>query len=373
MQPHRAAPFPEDLARAADLLAEAEAPVIFAQRGAGSERAFGALAEMAEDWGIPVCQYWAMRLAVPTDHPMDAGPDPAPLLEKADVVLVIDALAPWSPDVAEPREDATVIQIGPDPLHGRFAARNFRSDIGLTGEVGSTLLALKAAMEARASGWRARNARRSAAVAAANEEARARRFAQARKDRDAPTLTKAWVSHALGEAVAGRGAAIFNELGCKLPAMRLDAHDAWFDAPHSGGLGWGFPAAMGYKLARPQTPVIAALGDGSYIFANPVACHQIAEARGLSIVLIVLNNAEWGAVRASVLGLYPDGHAARANAVPMTGLDPSPDFAAVARASRGWARRVQSADQFETALAEALAHTEANKGLALIEVSIARD
>lgn len=114
------------------------------------------------------------------------------------------------------------------------------------------------------------------------------------------------------------------------------------------------------------------MGDGSYIFANPVACHQVAEARGLSVVVIVLNNAEWGAVRASVEGLYPDGYAAQVNEVPLTALNPSPDFVRVAQASRAWARRVSTADAFEAALAEALAHTAANRGLALIEVTIGR-
>ena len=75
------------------------------------------------------------------------------------------------------------------------------------------------------------------------------------------------------------------------------------------------------------------MGDGSYIFANPTACHQIAEAMGLAPLIIVLNNAEWGAVRNSVTGLYPDGFAAKANEMPLTALKPSPDFTHTAQAS----------------------------------------
>ena len=45
---------------------------------------------------------------------------------------------------------------------------------------------------------------------------------------------------------------------------------------------------MGAKLAAPDRPVFAAAGDGSAIFANPVACYQIAEAQNLSIVVIVM-------------------------------------------------------------------------------------
>ena len=89
-----------EIAEAARILAGAEHPVIFAQHGAGSAEAFAALAALAGDWGIPVCQYWALALAVPTDHPMAAAADPAPLLARADAILVLDALAPWSPQRA---------------------------------------------------------------------------------------------------------------------------------------------------------------------------------------------------------------------------------------------------------------------------------
>ena len=373
MAPSRAAPHPADVAKAAELLANAAHPVIFAQRGAGDAAGFSALGELAQEWGIPVCQYWAVQLAIATDHPMAAGSNPKPLLAEADVILVIDSLAPWSPGEAEPMESATVIQLGPDPLHSRFAVRNFRVDFGLSGEVAPSILALKTAMDPLLPARKARNEKRSKAVAQANSANFAGRMTEAKSKRSAPQLTKAFISHALAEKTAGTGAAIFNELGLQFPYMRLTEANSWFDGPHSGGLGWGFPAALGYKMAASERPVIAAMGDGSYIFANPVACHQIAEANGLSIVLIVMNNAEWAAVRHSVKSLYPDGYAQASNEVPLTSLAPSPDFVRVAEASRAWAKRVATADAFEAALAEALAHTGAGKGLALIEVTVGRE
>ena len=371
MRPATASVSPDDLSAAVELLANAELPVIFAQRGAGDAEAFAALADMAQSWGIPVCQYWAVQLAMATSHPMAAGPDPAPLLAEADVILVIDALAPWGPDTAAPDPDATVIQMGQDPLQARFPVRNFRADLCLTGAVAPTLKALATRMAGLRTQHVARCEARALEVAARNAKDQAARRGQAEAGRDAPQLGKPWVSHALAQAVKDRDAAIFNELGCMLPFMELEHSDTWFDGPLSGGLGWGFPAAMGYKLARPERTVIAATGDGSHIFANPVACHQIAEALGISIILIILNNREWGAVRKSVLDVYPDGYAAKSNTIPLTSLSPSPDFAKVAEASGALARHARTADGFETALTEALAHVDANKGLALIEVEIA--
>lgn len=186
-----------------------------------------------------------------------------------------------------------------------------------------------------------------------------------------PSMTKAWVSLCLGEAIAGRDATVLSELGCPLGPLGLQAHGSWYQEPHSGGLGWSFPCGLGLALADRRRLVVATMGDGSYIFANPVACHQIAEALELPLLVIVLNNGEWGAVRQSVLGLYPDGHAARANRVPLTALAPSPDFTSVAAASRAWARRVGHGADLPQALADAIRHIEEHRTMALLDVRVA--
>jgi len=111
------------------------------------------------------------------------------------------------------------------------------------------------------------------------------------------------------------------------------------------------------------------MGDGSYIFSNPTACHQVAEALELPILVMVLNNEEWGAVRASVTGLYPDGYASKANRMPLTALKPSPDFTETAKASRAWAKRVTDAAVLPEAIAEALRVVETEKRLALLDVA----
>ncbi|ADZ71541.1 thiamine pyrophosphate-requiring protein [Polymorphum gilvum] len=354
---------------AARLIASARNPVIFAQRGTGGEAGFAALAEIASDWGAPVCQYWAVRLALPLDHPMAAAPDPAPLLAEADVVLVIDSLAPWSPDIHKLRPGCKVIHLGQDPLYTRFPVRNFPCDLALACDVEPGLLALRdrlapvkdvraSDIAARRDAWAARNAASRQAVLARAEQGRS------------DPMTKDWVSLCLSRALEGRDAAVLSELGCPLAPMTLAHPKSWYQEPHSGGLGWSFPAALGMKLGNRDRTVVATMGDGSYIFSNPVACHQIAEALDLPILVLVVNNAEWGAVRQSVLGLYPDGHAARSNKMPLTQLAPVPDFVRVAEASRAYARRVDHGDALPQALAEALGHIDSKGTLALLDVRV---
>lgn len=367
MTPAATAPHPKAVEQAAELLAAAERPVIFAQRGTGTAEAFAALADLAREWAIPVVQYWAVRLAIADDHPMSAGADPLPWLAEADVVLVIDSLAPWAPDQHRPKPDCRIIQLGPDPLYSRFPIRNFPADIAIAGETADGILALARAMQGLAKPPAA-EARRPT-IEGRTAGSRAAVLETARKGGGA-AMTKAWVSHCLGEAIRGRDATVLSELGAPLGALGLTRHGSWLQEPHSGGLGWSFPAAMGIQLADKDRLVVATMGDGSYIFANPVACHQIAEALALQLLVIVLDNAEWGAVRHSTLGLYPEGHAARANRMPLTGLGPSPDFCAIAAASRAWTARVEDGSDLREALDAALRHIAEKHTQAFLSVRV---
>jgi acetolactate synthase-1/2/3 large subunit len=184
-------------------------------------------------------------------------------------------------------------------------------------------------------------------------------------------MSKAFVSACLSKAIEGRDAAILSELGVPLEELTLQAHGTWYQEPHSGGLGWCFPAALGMKLARQDRLVIATMGDGSYMFSNPVACHQISEAAEIPLLVIVLNNSEWGAVRQSVLGVYPDGYAAKSNAMPLVSLAPSPDFTKVASASRAWTAKVEDADELPGVLEEAIHQVTTKRTQALVEIRIA--
>jgi acetolactate synthase-1/2/3 large subunit len=128
---------------------------------------------------------------------------------------------------------------------------------------------------------------------------------------------------------------------------------------------------MGYQLADKDKLVVATMGDGSYMFANPTACHQIAEALALPILILVLNNNEWGAVRQSVSGMYPNGYAAKTNEMPLTALKPSPDFTKVAEASRAWVAKAKRPEDLPGILREAIRHIDTKRTHALVEVTIA--
>ncbi|WP_102227044.1 thiamine pyrophosphate-requiring protein [Acidimangrovimonas sediminis] len=381
MAPVRTAPDPAALAEAANLLARAERPLIIAQRGTGcgavSDDAFHALARFVEARAIPVSHYWANRIAIPMSSPCHVEWVPADLLAEADVVLVLDALAPWWPDRMGPPADAKVIHAGPDPLFARSTPmRNFRADVTLAGDTAGVVHALIAAVEGLPRDTAA-IARRLSSLTSRAEANREAVTATAERGNGAP-MSKEWVSLCLGRAVRklqqemGRAASVFHELGAPLAALGLDQPRSYFQEPHSGGLGWGLPAALGAQLAEPERVVFATMGDGSYMFANPTACHQVAEALSLPVITLVLNNAEWGAVRHAVQGLYPDGLAAKANDVPLTALTPSPDFTLTAQASRAWTERVEDGAALPAALDRAIRVAVEERRQVLLDIAIAR-
>src|SRR5262249_47786251 len=123
----------------------------------------------------------------------------------------------------------------------------------------------------------------------------------------------------------------------------------------SSGLGWGLGAALGVKLARPESTVIATVGDGAYFFSQPLSCHFVERAHRLPLLTVIFNNQRWEAVKRSVLGLYPDGRAKTSDRFPLPARPPSPHFEGVVRAVAGHGERVERPADVAPALKRGLA------------------
>jgi acetolactate synthase I/II/III large subunit len=359
----RAMPDPEAVATLAAWLAEAERPVLLCQRGDPAGAVGRALASLAERHGIAVLEPFTIRNVLASDHPMLLGYAPGPALAEADLVVVLDSGVPWIEAGQRPGPAARVAHVGPDPLFARMPVRGYRCDLAVAGDPAAALAALADAMPAPGPREAERRERLSEASAARRLEAEALAGAAT----DGP-MSAEWLSRCLSE-VLGDGV-VFSELGVVPGAMRLAGPNRLFCNPHSGGLGWALPAALGAQLAEPERLVVACMGDGSYMFANPVACHQIAEALGLPVLTVIKNNGMWNAVRRSVVGAYPDGAAARANLMPLTSLEPAPDYLAVAAASRAHVERVERGADLPGALSRALEAIRRDRRQAVLEVRV---
>jgi acetolactate synthase-1/2/3 large subunit len=113
----------------------------------------------------------------------------------------------------------------------------------------------------------------------------------------------------------------------------------------SATLGYAVPAAIGAKIARPETPVIAIAGDGGFMFS--VAELATAVKYRLPIVFLVVNDGRYGAIKFLQEKIF-DGRWGE------TELS-NPDFVALARAFGARAERVEKIASLPGVLASAFA------------------
>jgi len=356
-------PDPAAISQAAQLLESATHPVIICQRGDTGGVLSKALSEFAKAHGIAVFEPFSLRNVLSSSDPVLKGYAPTGTLG-ADLIIVLDSDTPWIEATHAPASETCVIHIGPDPHFARMPIRGFRTDLAIASDPLAALLALHAAAKPN-NGAKARLE----TLTKAAETRRAAAQARATSGKSSP-MTAEWISACVSD-IMDEDTVAFSELGLLPGFMKLRGPNQLFSNVHAGGLGWAMPAALGAQLMRPGKLTVAAMGDGSYMFANPVACHQIAEALDLPILTIVKNNAMWNAVRRSVVNSYPDGAAAKSNKVPLTSLEPSPDFAAVAKASRAHAERIEDGADLPAALARAVEVIRTKKRQVLLDLRCA--
>lgn len=361
--PTRPAPDPEAILQAAEWMEKARHPLIICQRGDPKGRLSQVLSDLATNHAIPVVENFSVQNILPSAHPMQGGFDAGIWLGDADVVLAIDTEVPWIQRNQSPSKGAKIIHLGVDPLFTRMPARSYQNDLAIMSDPVNGIEALAAAMTGR------QNLERFNIIRETNEARRADARARALKGNGSP-MTPAYVATCVSN-ILGEDGRVFNELGAPAPFMDLKGPNRAMSNPYSGGLGWGVPAALGASLAEPSRLNIACVGDGSYIFANPVACHQIAEAHNLPVLIIVMNNGIWNAVRRAARNVYPEGNADKMNIMPLTSLQPMPDFCRIAEASRGYAERVETGDDLPGALDRALNAIRKEKRHALLELKVA--
>ncbi len=136
--------------------------------------------------------------------------------------------------------------------------------------------------------------------------------------------------HAVGETLP-KDAVVIEEALSSAPGIRSlirsDDPQSFFGL-RGGGIGWGLPAAIGVKLALPERPVVALIGDGSAMYTCQ-ALWTAAHYR-IAVVFVILNNTSYRILKQRLHALR--GHAEQVDAyVGMELVDPAIDFVGLAR------------------------------------------
>jgi acetolactate synthase-1/2/3 large subunit len=288
------------IAEAARLLAAAKNPLIIAGNTGRDTAAVGLLAELAMRFALPVVQNRARHLALPSSHPMHLGYESGPHLGEADVVIVLECDVPWVPKAVRLKPECRVVHVGFDPLFGGIPIRGFPCDLALSGSTTAFLRDLAAALSPLADAQTIEDRRKS--VTKRHEKMHAGLVAEVARVKNLRAIHPAWVSHCIAEA-KGDDTIVVNEYTLMAEHCRFERPGTYFGSSSASGLGWGMGAALGAKLAAPDKLVIAKLGDGAYIFANPVAGHYASRQNNLPILTIVFNNGMWNGAAFNLDGL----------------------------------------------------------------------
>ena len=345
----------DSLDRAATMLAGAGSPVIISGGGVVMADGVDAARRLAEYLSCPVVTSYLHNDAFPASHDLACGPlgyqgskAAMRLLAKADVVLALGSrLGPFGTLPQYGLEywptSAQVIQIDTD---ARTLGLVKPIALGIRGDARLAAEALLGRLQA-------------SDPAPPRDETLLAEIAAAKT---------AWATELAGLATPSQTGRIspraaLTELARALPADAVVSTDIGnvcstansylaFDGPRSflaamswGNCGYAFPAAIGAKVACPDRPAIAYVGEGAWgmSLAETMTCVR----EQIPVVAVVFDNQQWGAEKRNQIDFF-DGRAVATN------LE-NPDFAAVARAMGAEGTLVEEVDQIGDALRAAIA------------------
>ncbi|MDE3206154.1 MAG: thiamine pyrophosphate-binding protein [Acidobacteriota bacterium] len=321
-----AAADPGGVGRLAEMIDGSSAPAVVVGADADSEAAWAATVALAERLGAPVWQEaFGARAGFPQDHPLFAGHLPAGrdrlrrVLAPHDLVVVIGAPAfrqyPYEDGpLVEPATRLAMVVDDPDLAH------HSPVDLALVGPIAAICSALAQTVGARpapppagppvSAPPRPDPAPAPLSAPAPNSTGPARPPAPLSAPA-APALDATDATDALDGVGPGGGLRprqVFAALAARIdpdtivveetPSSRPDLHrllparrPLGFLSAAMGGLGFALPAAVGLRLARPDRPVVAVVGDGSSLYA--IQALWTAAHYGVGVLFVVLANGRY--------------------------------------------------------------------------------
>ena len=213
---------PQSIAALAEWIVNAERPLIITSILPGE--AVPVLAALAERFAIPVITHNPRSVCLPSSHHMHFGYEPGMLLADADLVIALKSDVPWIPLLQHPAAGARIVHVAEDTRFARYPMRSFPSDLSVQGGVTHSLEALSEQLEGRIQHTEARIAARRARLI---ERMRNRRAQLAKDSVPGETISPAYLSRCIGEAV-GEDAVSSTNIRCapiiacaKIPALCL--------------------------------------------------------------------------------------------------------------------------------------------------------
>jgi len=334
------------IAEAVNLLAEAEYPIILAGGGVIISNASDELTQMSDLLMAPVATTFMGKGSFPECHPLSLGsigmhgnPAANRLMGEADVLLAVGTrfsdratanLDTFASNAKKIHIDIDAAEIG----------KNIEVDVPIVGDAKISLNLMHAALtkklpKMKTSSWSKR-------VKEAKEQ-----LSPLLKDRPKDLVPKALLVELrkmLPEDTIVTTEVGQNQMWSALYFQALKPR-TFISSGGLGTMGFGFPAALGAKVACPNQAVVDIAGDGSFIMSEQELACSIAEK--IPVIVIVLNNSVLGMVAQWQRTLYNRRYMA-------VNLGKTPDFVKLAEAYGAQAIRATSIEEFQKAVKTAL-------------------
>lgn len=340
-------PHPIQVKRAVEMLVTAERPMILAGGGVIISNASHELLKLAELMTIPVATTLMGKGGIPETHPLSLGMvgmhgtyEANKLILEADVLLTVGArfsdrttgrVDGFCPDAKIIHVDIDSAEIG----------KNVMIDLPIVADARKALreihnLMVRKAAKKERSLWLSRI-----------QQVRDQYLSE--KGDEGPALTAPKIVGKLRDLLP-RDAIITTEVGqnqmwAALHFKSLEPR-TFISSGGLGTMGFGFPAALGAKVAKPDVPVVDIAGDGSFIMTEQELATSVLEE--IPVIVVVLNNSMLGMVAQWQRMFYNRRYAG-------SKLKNSPDFVKLAEAFGAQGTRVGSVDEFSRAFKDAVA------------------
>ena len=349
---------------AAELLSKAKFPVILSGGGVIMGNGIDAAIKLAELLDAPVCNSYLHNDSFPANHRLWCGPlgyqgskAAMKLIAKADVVVALGTrLGPFGTlpqhGIDYWPQNAKIIQIDAD---AKMLGLVKKISVGICGDARAAALALAARLKGKSLTCHGNRDARLATVAKERkawekeldgwthetdaysiEVAKASKYMHPRQV--LRQLEKAMPARAMVSTDIGNICSVSNSY------LRFNEPRSMFAAMSFGNCGYAFPTIIGAKLAAPDRPAIAYVGDGAWgISFNEV---QTCVRENIPVTAIVFNNGQWGAEKKNHVDFYNRRYLGVA-------LDNQPHWANVAIAMGAEGLRIDQLADVGPALIEA--------------------
>jgi acetolactate synthase-1/2/3 large subunit len=282
----------DELSAAVGLLDRAERPLVIVGSGVFWSAAGEQLRQLVEKIGAPVVVSHAARGIIPSAHPSNIVAARSLAMREADAVLVVGSRINFMLAYGQPPRfapEAPFVQIDIDP---REIGRNRQIEIGLVGDARAVMAQLAEELQAREPGaWLAK-------LRAADVEARAKLDTEA--GTDAVPIHPLRLCRELARVLAPDAYVVVDGgdiLSFARQAVPVSSPGCWLDSGSFGCLGYGIASACAAKIAFPDRPAVALLGDGA--LGLQAMELDTAARHGLPILVVVSNNGAWAIEAAS--------------------------------------------------------------------------